>query len=275
MLAALLALCLVPAGALAHAEIDDVVRALDQEAALHATDPTVALQLSAARRIAGDFDGALEAAAHAEAHGASPREVTLARADVFMAAGWLRSARRHLERVLDADPDDADARFRRARVLMRQGEPAAAARDYARALAAAPHPRPGHFMEHRDALVAAGDPDGALAALDAGVARLGPIVSLQIPAAVLALDLGRPDDAIGRIDGLLARTPDNPLLLARKAEVLMRSGRTDDARRVYRDALERLERRSSMRRSERATMLEREIRTTLAENAPGTTEDTR
>jgi tetratricopeptide (TPR) repeat protein len=160
-------------------------------------------------------------------------------------------------------------------VLARQGEPAAAARDYALALAGAARPQPEHFVEHRDALVAAGDPAGALAALDAGIARIGPIVSLEIPAAALALDLGRPDDALARIDGLLARSPGNPILLARRGEVLARAGRTAEARAAYETALAVLERRPRHRRSERATALELEIRTALGAPAPRPTEEAR
>lgn len=275
VLALLLALCLVPSRAVAHPDIDEVLAGLARESAARAGDPTFALEQAAARRIAGDFDGALVAITHAEAHGAPARDVALARADVFVAARWLRSARRHLDRLVAADPDDADARMRRARVLVLEGAPAAAARDYARALAVAVRPRPAHYIEHRDALVAAGDPAGALAALDAGIARLGPIVSLELPAAALALDLGRPDDALARIDDLIAASPPNPLLLARRGEVLAHAGHASEARKAYEAALALLERRPARRRSERAAALEDEIRTALGASIPPPTEETR
>ena len=260
---AILAVSLLPSVVFAHAEIDEVLHALERDAAVHRSDPTIALQQAAAYRIAGDFDAALDAVAHAEEHGASTRDVILARSDIFLAAGWLRSARRHLDRLVAADPEDADARFRRARVLIRQGEAAAAARDYAAALAGAPRPRPEHFMEHRDALVAAGDPAGALAALDAGIARLGPLVSLEIPAAALALDLGRADDALARLDRLLKQAPENALLLARKGEILAHAGRTADAHDTYEKALAVLVARNAHRPSPRSQALEAQVRTAL------------
>lgn len=275
IVAARLALCLVPSLAIAHPGIEEVREALGRAAAAHAGDPALLLQQATAHRIAGDFDAALDAVADAEAHGAGARAVALARADVFMAAGWLRSARRHLDRLLATDAGDPDVLVRRARVLARQGEPAAASRDYALAVAGAARPGPELFVEHRDALVAAGDPAAALAALDAGIERLGPIVSLELPAAALALDLGRPEDALARVDGLLARNPGNPLLLARRGEVLAHAGRTADARAAWEEALAALESRPAHRRSERAATLEHEIRTALGAPAPRRTEEGR
>ncbi len=276
MIRVALAICLAaPVGAWAHPGIAEVLSTLERDAPAHENDPDFALQQATAYRIAGDFDGALDAVAHAEAHGARARDVAFARADVFAAAGWLRSARRHLDRLADETPGDPNVLLRRARVLARQGEPAAAARDYATALAAADRPAPDHFVEHRDALVAAGDVEGALAALDAGIARLGPTVSLELPAAALALDLGRVDDALARVDLVLKQSPENPLLLARRGEILQRAGRGADAHAAYARALAALERRPRRLRSPRATALEHEIRTALGELSPRATEEAR
>jgi len=70
------------------------------------------------------------------------------------------------------------------------------------------------------------------AALDAGMARLGPIVSLQLPAVELEVALGRTDRALARLDTLLARTA-NPAWVARRGDLLLRAGRSTEARHEY------------------------------------------
>ena len=80
----------------------------------------------------------------------------------------------------------------------------------------------------------------ALRSLDEGLARLGPIVTLELEAIDLELRLNRHDAALARLDGITARAPRKDSWLARRGAILERAGRPDQARAAYRAALDSL-----------------------------------
>lgn len=81
-----------------------------------------------------------------------------------------------------------------------------------------------------------------LAGLDDGLRRLGNLVTLQDAAIALEIALGRIDAALARVDRMLADLPRKESWLARRGEILAASGRDDDARQAFTDALMTLER---------------------------------
>jgi len=81
----------------------------------------------------------------------------------------------------------------------------------------------------------------ALRGLNDGIAKLGPIVSLQLPAIELELALGRHEAALARVDAVGAGAPRQEVWLARRGEILEQASRATDARRAYRAALLALE----------------------------------
>ncbi|MGH7785614.1 MAG: tetratricopeptide repeat protein, partial [Candidatus Binatia bacterium] len=91
-------------------------------------------------------------------------------------------------------------------------------------------------MARRDALLALGRRDEAVAALDQGMARIGRIAALQLAAVDLEVDLGRYDGALSRLDQLLAPRP-NPAWIARRGDILALTGRHEAARAEYARAL--------------------------------------
>jgi tetratricopeptide (TPR) repeat protein len=135
-IAAFIAVGLAAGTALAHPGIHALREGIRAEAPRHEGDPDFDLVAARADRIAGDFDAALEAIARAEGHGADPIAILIERGDVFAAAGWDRTAYRYFDRAVAAAPDLPEARFRRARILVKLGRPAKAARDFEQALAA-------------------------------------------------------------------------------------------------------------------------------------------
>jgi tetratricopeptide (TPR) repeat protein len=187
-------------------------------------------------RLSGHVAEASADYASAEALGADPQSLALCRAALAL-------DRTDPALALDilAAPDDGAAspqRFRlQGRAYRDMGRFQAAAASFGKALAAAPHPRPGDYRDLAFARRDGGDPEGALAALDAGIRALGPVASLVSPAVDLEIAQGRPGAALDRLDALAA----SPANLARRGDILALDGQPLAAQAAYTDALERLD----------------------------------
>ncbi len=113
------------------------------------------------------------------------------------------------------------------RSLHRHDESAEA---FARAVAAVPRPQPSHFLELADARRAAGSSAAdVLAALDDGLARLGPVVSLVDAAVEVDVHEGRFERALQRLEALRPFVRRATPLHERRACVLDAAGRTGEA----------------------------------------------
>ena len=249
--------------AFGHAPPDVLEDAARAEIARRPTDPEAHLAAARIHRATGAWDAALAELGRAVELGADPVAVARAEGAVFLDAGWPRMAERTLTRALAARPDDADARYDRARARMALGDATGAARDFADAVGAMPEPHPEHLYAWRDALLALGKRDAALRVLDDGMARLGRVPSLELAALDLELASGRYDAGLARLDALLATSPQQPAWIARRADVLDHLGRADDARRERARALATIESRRGTRRSAAMTALAAEIRRSL------------
>lgn len=168
-------------------------------------------------------------------------EVDLGRGRAWRGAGNPGRAEEALARFLSRRPDHAGALLELARARLALGRPAEAARDYARALALLPEPKPDFFLERARAQEAAGDRAGAIEGLEEGMKRVGRIVTLEAAALELEIAEGRLDAALGRLDRLAAATPRPEAWLVRRGEVLRRAGRTAEAEAAFRAALAALE----------------------------------
>ncbi len=132
-------------------------------------------------------------------------EVDLARGRTLSAAGRFAEAKAALDRYLDQRPDDPDARTERARTLSKLGRPDAAVGDYTRAIRereARGRVVADDYLERAQALVkAGGHRSEALRGLDEGIARLGPLASLELYALDLELASARYDEALAPASG--------------------------------------------------------------------------
>jgi protein O-GlcNAc transferase len=261
------ALCLTfasPRSSWAHPGMDEQEQAVEQELARRPEDAEMHLRRGRILAERGEWQAALDSYERARTFGADPARVDVVSGAALLDAGWPQMAKQRFDDALERDPDRDDARLGRARAWTKLDQPEAAAADYAVALDRMTEPRPAYALEQRDVLVALDRREEALAALDRSIARIGVVPTLQLAAIDLALDLGRHDDALARIDGLLKGSPGHPLWIARRAEILERAGRPEEARVAYAKALEQVRSRSSRAHSRRFDVLEGELREALA-----------
>lgn len=141
--------------------------------------------------------------------------VDLARGRTLLEAGRVEQAKTALDRFLARRPGHPEGLLLRARVLVRLGHPHSALQDYDSALARHPAPRPEYYLE-RSKLQA---PAAALRGLDQGIARLGPIVTLELAAIDLDLALKNYDSAVSRVDRIAAQAARKDYWLARRAQI--------------------------------------------------------
>lgn len=194
-------------------------------------------------RFSRDFDAAL-----ADCEGArvlAPRDATVCTVcgRVLADAGFPRAARAVAETGLATTPDHPELRLLHARMLAKLGDALGAWDDYSAVIRAVPAPSPDLFLERSDALAAAGPEhlDRAVGGLEEGIARLGPVITLELRALELEEKLGRVDAAVGRIDRLMADAKRKETWLVRKGDVLRRAGRAKEAGEAYRAALAALD----------------------------------
>lgn len=259
----LLAIAPLPRAA-GHPGIHEQEAAAESDLAAHPEDPERHLTRGRVHAEKGEWDAALASYDRARRLGASGARVDLLCGAAYLDAQWPHMARASFEGVLGDEPGHPTARLGRARAWMQLDHPEEAAADYRVAVARLEVLQPGYVLEYRDALAAAGAPADALGALDRGMERLGQVPSLQLAAIDTQVEAAEYDDALRRLDLLLARSPGHPTWSARRGEILERAGRTEEARLAYVDALENIRSRTSRRRSLRLEELEGRVRAALA-----------
>jgi tetratricopeptide (TPR) repeat protein len=143
-----------------------------------------------------------------------------------------------LDRYVARHPDRAAAYLERARAHEALVARQAAADDWQRALELTPRPTPDDYLHRMRAQLAAGRNEAALGGLDEGIARLGPIASLELPAIDLEREARRWDQALARLERLAAQAERKETFLDRRGQLLLEAGRREEARRAFRAALD-------------------------------------
>jgi tetratricopeptide (TPR) repeat protein len=235
LLASMLAL-VAAAGALAHGDVHEQIEVLTRAIA---RTPSAELYLKRGElnRVHGDFGAALDDYESAEKLDPRMDAVWLCRGRALFESGHPETARVVLDEFLQRKPDHAEAHVVRARVHAKLGERRRALEDYDRAIALSAEPRPEHFVERATVLLELGEPDAALAGLEAAMTRLGEIPSLQLFALEAEVNLQRYDAALRRLDGVLARAERKEHWLAKRAEILAQAGRAAEAADAWRATL--------------------------------------
>lgn len=247
----------------AHPDLDVQIQIVS---ALIAEGPTAQLHLRRGElyRQHAEFERALQDLAVAEKLAPTLNAVRLCRAQTLVDARRFAAALPPIDQFLSVEEGNAKARLVRARVLAELHRPEEALRDYDAALRLAPDSGPEIYVERAAVCELLRRPADALATLERGMARIGEVPGLQMPALELELRLQRHADALRRIERMLATAERKESWHVRRAQCLAAMGRVEEARAAYsdaRDALARLP--STLRATQAMRELEASIGTAL------------
>lgn len=257
--------CLLASGAWGHPGLDVQLARVSALIENSPTNAALFLQRAELHRLHSEFALALADIAVAGELKSGTPDVALARARVFSDAGRTRDALLAAEDFLAGEPNHPEALVIRARCLSRLNRVREAVTDYTAAFEQIPKPSPDLFLERARIQAALGRLGEAVAGLDEGQARLGELVPLQLAAIEYERQSTAFDAALARVDKLLARNRAKETWLALRGEILEQSGRLDEARKVYQQALAGTARYSASRRGLHLTMqLEQRLRAALA-----------
>jgi tetratricopeptide (TPR) repeat protein len=243
-------------GALGHGAVQAQIDAATAAIASQPRNAQLYLRRGELHRVHEDWDAALAPGDDA---------VDFLRGRALEQAGRAAPARTTLDRYLARHPDHADALLARARALRALGEYQAAVDDFTRALGLTVRPDPDIVLERARVELARGQPDRALAGIDAAIARLGPVASLQSFAIDVESQHGRVDAALARLDRVALQSPRKESRLARRGDILADAGRFPEARASYSAALSAIETLPlATRRTAAMVSLEARVRGALA-----------
>lgn len=162
--------------------------------------------------------------------------VDLCRGKLFAESGRLPEAKTALDKFLQRQPHHGDALLTRGRLLAKLEQIPAAIDDFSTALDHMTDPVPDYYLERAALQTKAGQLAQALQGLDAGMKRLGPLLSLQMRAIELDLGLRQYDSALRRLDTQRDPAARQEKWLVRRAEILALAGRVAEARDSYQAA---------------------------------------
>jgi tetratricopeptide (TPR) repeat protein len=219
--------------AAAHGMLDEQLAELSRAIAQRPGDATLHLKRGELHRRHRDWQAALADFDAARRLDPSAVEVELGQARLAMDRGAWGDARESLGGYLAARPSSEVGHALRAEVHERMGSHAAAAGDYAGAIRHSSEPWVEYFLGQARAWAAAGNRDAGLAAADAGLARLGPLPVLEQWAIAMLVQARRWDEALTRLERLIAAAPRKETTLTQRADILALAGRAADSRAAF------------------------------------------
>ncbi len=222
-----------------HAAIDERIAALTEQIEERPDDPYLYLKRGELYRVHEDWASAMADYRHAERLVPDLPDIHFYKGRMWLEAGHPEEARPSLDRFISVQPNHANALLTRARVLSQLGDYLASAADYKHVIAQVDRPTPELYIEYAHALVSAGPEhvDRGVQTLDAGIARLGPLITLIQYAVEIESRHGRYEKALARIERLPPALKRQPVWLKRRGDVLYAAGREKEARTVYTRAL--------------------------------------
>jgi tetratricopeptide (TPR) repeat protein len=249
----LLAVLLWPLALDGHAGVHERLKDMNKRIAADPNNADLYIKRGELHRLHRNWDAAL-----ADYHYATERDpdssvILFVRGRMFFEAGRWSEAKMDLDRLLRVVSDHREGLLTRARLLVKLGQSLAAAADYDKVIAGLENPTPEYYLERAKALVSAGPPHipRALAGVDEGIERLGPIFTLVDFAIDIELTLHRFERALGRLDEI--RTSIAPeRWFYRRGVILSLWGRTDEAQESYSVALQSFRAAPVRRQSTRA-----------------------
>lgn len=252
-----LAICLtlMPPFARAHEGLHEQIVAITAKIRRDPANASLYLQRGELHRLHRDWRLAARDYDRAQRLQPGLSSVQLARGKMLFELGRFKQARMVLDQFLRRQPDQLDGLVTRGRVLVRLGVRAEAVKDFSHAIAVAQPPEPELFLERAQILSAEQkDINNALRGLDEGIARFGPLATLELAAIDLELRQKDFEAALTRLDLVMAQSDRKEAWLIQRGEILKAAGRNDEARKAFSAALLAIESLPPERRQHRATI---------------------
>ena len=229
----------IPGRVFAHGDLHDQIDGVSDRLAHDPNNAALLLRRAELYRLHGEWENALKDVDRVSQVDPKPGRSDLLRAKILVDAGQLQAARTALNQFLERQPNHVDGLITRALLLVKLGSGSLAAQDYSRAIAASPRPEPDYYLKRAEALRRATPPQlgEALAGLDEGIRKLGPLVTLELAAIDVEVALRNYDRALTRLDTARRTSARQESWLVRRAEILAAAGRIAEADKAYGEAL--------------------------------------
>jgi tetratricopeptide (TPR) repeat protein len=152
---------------------------------------------------------------------------------IFEAEGKLTEGKAALDLYLEKVPNHGEALASRARIQMKLGENAAALDDFRSALKHCPCAGLDLIVEVATALASHDSTDEAVATLETGLQRIGPIPSLQLKLLEVEENAGRFDSALARIESFQKSAARPEPWMQKRASLLSKACRFPQSRAAW------------------------------------------
>jgi len=261
-----------------HGDIHEQIDALTRQIAEHPDNASLLLKRADLHRVHGESAEALKDLDRVSNMDPTLKTVDLVRGKVLLDSNQPALAQAALDRFLARVPNHVDGLVTRAQVRIKLGENARAIADFSQAIANSPRPDPQLYLDRASLLRNMKQPrfDEALRGLEEGIAKLGPLVTLELPAIELEVLQNKYDAALQRLDRLAGGASRKETWLVRRAEILIKAGRFGEARQTFTAALKAIQTLPDELRNKPATRdLEARVRTALAATTHDSASDAR
>lgn len=218
----------------AHGALHEQIEALSKSIALAPRNPVLYVKRGELHRMHQEWMAAASDFNQALAIDGKTADAVLGLARLASDRGELARAEKLATEFLQTRMDSEVGYRLRAEIRARAGM-AGAAGDWASAIKYSAEPAVEYFLGQAEALALSGG--DAVSAIDAGVARLGPLVVLEQWAVDYLVKQRRWDAALARQERLVAGAPRKESALTRRAEILLAAGRGGQARAGFQAAL--------------------------------------
>jgi tetratricopeptide (TPR) repeat protein len=222
----------------------------------------------------GDWQIALSDSEKAERLAPGKFPVDWLRAQALAAGDQLDVALTVISDFMNAHPGHPGGLVVRARILNKLKRSELALADFREALTLMPNPEPDLYLEVVDALQAQQRNEDAAQVLATGIAKLGNIPGLVLKALDLEIAIGRIDLALTRVDAMQNKAPRPEPWMARRASILAKAGRVNEARTAWQTLADHLAKLPNLERGSHAmSVLAEESQKALAELKPSANPD--
>ncbi len=250
-----------------HGDIHEQIDALTRQIAEHPDNASLLLKRADLHRVHGEPAEALKDLDRVSNIDPTLKTVDLVRGKVLLDSNQPALAQAALDRFLAQVTNHVDGLETRARVQIKLGRNAKAIDDLSKAISNSPRPDPQLYLDRANLLRSLNPPrfDEALRGLNEGIEKLGPLVTLELPAMELEVLENKYDAALQRLDRLAASASRKETWLVRRAEILTKAERFGEARQTFAAALKAIQTLPDGLRNKPATRdLEARVRTALA-----------